>query len=81
MPWWITFKDGSAGCINSGAEGEAIAKAERIVAMPVESCKPLPYSAYRQILDKGEPRAMDFCMSPERCAGWLSCPRPYSCTE
>lgn len=45
---------------------------------PVESIQSLPYGAWPS-LDGHRPG--DFCFTPERCAGWSSCPRNYACSE
>ena len=76
-PYWITFTDKPAGCIEAKSKAEALELAKTL-GQP-EFAQELPYP--------GNPRlnkATDcpsFCYSPAACAGKSCCPKRPSCVD
>lgn len=78
-PYWITFDNHKAACIEAPNEGTARTKAADITGAVVKSCDILPYPADPRIGDASD--CPSFCYSPESCKGQSSCPKRYACSE
>jgi hypothetical protein len=74
--WWATFEGRAPAFIY--VRGEAAAREAAATMGNVRDVKTLPYVPMGH---KGGPGDLDFCHSPERCAGRTACPQSYSCTE
>ena len=75
--FWVTFTDRSAGCIDAKTIDEAKTKAAAFGA--VKEVKTNPYPALPRLGEHDD--CPEFCWKPGRCAGKISCPQNYSCTE
>jgi hypothetical protein len=78
-PWWLTFTDGTHGCVEARTLDIATTKAEDLTGKVVTVGKKLPYLAVPVLYQESTDPA--FCHSPDRCAGRSSCPMDYACTE
>lgn len=77
--WWVTFVDGSAGCVAAPNDDEAVRLCFGTGKL-VQRCAILPYPAAPFVLPV---QASDltmplFCFHPEKCQGHRSCPRGRS---
>jgi hypothetical protein len=90
--FWITFTDGTSGYCEGLNAYDAARIAEKLTGKTAEvgpnrwrpELKRLPYPANPIIWQLDHPlsgKCPAFCISPEKCCGNTSCPRPYSCTE
>lgn len=80
-PWWVKFEDREPACVHtewSDGEDRAIFLASEATGAIGLSAKPLPYTASPQV---GEKRTEAWCRSPEKCAGFSSCPHRYACSN
>ncbi len=82
---WITFTDGTAGCVESeeGEDPKALAEKAR-PGKTVQSCNVLPYPSEPRLRTIEHPKhgvCPSFCYRPEICQGRSSCPTNPSCTS
>lgn len=75
-PYWVTFSDRAAICIETETRKQCEEKAKELGA--VISIHHLPYPASPRLDPTDCP---DFCYSPRECAGRSSCPKSYACSE
>jgi hypothetical protein len=84
VPWWVTFQDGSTGCVEAPTEAKAITLASELQGRPATTAQRLPYPAQPRLnaVSQGDHGPCpSFCWIPRACAGRLSCPRPRSCDD
>lgn len=80
-PWWVKFEDREPACVFTewnADEDRAVFLAGEATESVALSAKPLPYPARPQI---GPHRDEAWCHSPEKCAGYSSCPNRYACSN
>ena len=79
-PFWATFEDGSAACVEGETQELAIASGEAAKGKKVAKIDQLPYPATPRIsAEKSD--CPSFCYTPRTCAGRGSCPKYYACSE
>lgn len=78
--YWITFADGTKGCVGAENEEDARWTCFSLNTSYVESILQIPYPA-SSILNKDEVSCPPFCYTPEFCSGCSSCPKNPSCSE
>lgn len=80
--YWVTFRSPHVKpvCVDAGSVEQAREIAQEHAKSFVDQARILPYPATPRINTKVGSMPC-FCLSPERCAGHLSCPRDYSCVE
>lgn len=96
MSWWVTFADGSQGCIEAPvghecehswddkAKSEMLTLAAEIKGVDATKIEPLPYPAKPRLNPQKHEKfgvIPSFCFTPRECAGRGSCPKRYSCVE
>lgn len=96
MSFWVTFEDGSSGCVEAPIEHQFKSEnwderlseigviASEIKGVAVTKVERLPYPASPRLNPQDWPdygRCPSFCFSPRECAGSTSCPKRYSCVE
>ena len=82
--YWLTFEGHKPGCVDAQSEYDAREIGKHLTKCKVETVKGLPYPASPRIYAYEHPVVgvtPSFCMHPEKCTGFGSCPRSYSCTE
>jgi hypothetical protein len=89
MAWWVTFIDGTSGCLQGyRPESDSFVKKEEVVyeaanitGKSVKDFWSIPYPA-NPVLDCREGMCPTFCMFPAgECKGRGSCPRRISCCD
>lgn len=97
MSWWITFADGSTGCLETPigyddggnsrgdkVKADMLRLATEIKGVEATKIECLPYPAEPRLNpQKHENHGVcpSFCFSPRACAGRGACPKSYSCVE
>lgn len=82
--YWVTFEDGSAGCVQARSNEDVDAVATEATGKEVHDVKVLPYPAeprLRVVEHDRYGRSPSFCYRPGECAGRTSCPTNPSCTS
>ena len=96
MSWWVTFADGSTGCLetpigydgavrpNDKIKADMLVLATDIKGVEATNIEPLPYPAEPRLNPQKHEKygfCPSFCYSPRQCAGRGACPKKYSCVE
>ena len=92
MPYWITFADGTHGCLETPIDYEQsdpdqrrtdmLALATEIKGVEATEIRSLPYPANPRLNrqeHQGSGACPSFCFQPHQCAGRTSCPLRYAC--
>lgn len=85
IPYWVRFDEGAPGCVQAANHAEARDLAEAKTGRGVVEVKELPYPASPRLVtyDSGAGYGVtpSFCIDPQSCQGFTSCPKRRSCTE
>jgi len=76
--WWIKAENGKSGTIAADGIDHAKTKGAEIIGSPIESAATLPYPATPMLEELECP---PFCYSPRECAGRMSCPHSWACSN
>lgn len=82
--YWLTFEGRKPACVEAGDEESAAISGFSLTGAKVLTCKVLPYPALPRLNPYKDPQygvCPAFCYTPEKCAGFTSCPGSYSCTD
>ena len=79
-PFWITFQNGTAGCIMAWSVPDAVYAAEAYTGQTYATCQPLPQAAEPRLGPYDRMQVPSYCKSPQKCAGCVSCPHLTRCT-
>ena len=78
-PYWVTFKQGPAACVEAKSEEEAMRIGTEASGREAAKAMTLPYPAGPRLGIKSD--CPSFCWTPYECVGRTCCPKNRACDD
>jgi hypothetical protein len=77
--YWVTFKDGNAGCVEADNPDTAKTIATEVVGSAPVNAAVIPWPANPRLNQASTIPSM--CYTPAECMGMTGCPKSRACSE